>query len=473
MYEFVFFVEVLTINKLSSKGSVLHFRVYWRHIIVLNSYAAGIQFLEKHSNIYSANRPDLAIIDMMGWGFNATLMRYGSRWRSHRRMYQQIFKPETVSHYDTIQTRKVVDFLCGLLKTPEDFVNHYRTLPGAVIMSAVYGHDGAQKNDCFVELAEAAIERLGYVLLPGTALVNMLPILRHIPTWFPGAGFKRFALESRNLVLQMRNIPLASVEMKMVSGTSYAGVSFTSPYLICISFQPLSTGLLAGADTVRFERICSVKTVTDFWQNTSVLGTFFSAMAMFPDVQAKAQKEIDLIIGSERLVNFEDRSSLPYIEALRREILRWRPVLPLGVMRAAGSDDVYNGHYIPKGATIIYNTWAMAHDPIKYSDPDSFNPARFFNKDGNLNEDEVSFAFGFGRRMCLGRHFAIATAWLAMATVLQNLNIRKKRDSSGHEIPISGRYGGEMLRHVFPFECSIEPRSTEARQIILDTAQHM
>jgi cytochrome P450 len=92
-----------------------------------------------------------------------------------------------------------------------------------------------------------------------------------------------------------------------------------------------------------------VKAAIYFLQTASSLGTFFCAMAMFPEVQAKAQRDIDLIIGSERLVNFDDMSSLPYIEALRREAMRWRPVAPLGLMRAANSDDVYKGYYIPKG----------------------------------------------------------------------------------------------------------------------------
>lgn len=72
-------------------------------------------------------------------------------------------------------------------------------------------------------------------------------------------------------------------------------------------------------------------------------------MAMFPEVQAKAAREIDLIVGSERLVNFDDWPSLPYVEALQREVWRWQPVFPLGVFRSAKSDDVYKGYYIPGG----------------------------------------------------------------------------------------------------------------------------
>jgi len=191
-------------------------------------------------------------------------------------------------------------------------------------------------------------------------------------------------------------------------------------------------------------------------------------MATYPEVQAKAKEEIDLVIGSERLINFDDSPSLSYVGALCREILRWKPVVPLGIAHAARADDVYKGYYIPKGATVIYNVGAMTRDPVRYPEPDLFNPSRFLTENGELNDDEVIAAFGFGRRICPGRHMAAATLWLAVATVLQNFDINLKRDSNGKEIPIGGEYTDGMLSHPLPFECSIKPRSIATSRIILD-----
>lgn len=83
-------------------------------------------------------------------------------------------------------------------------------------MSAVYAHDVTPKNDFFVDLAEEAVGSLGHTVLPGAALVNALPILRFIPSWFPGAEFQHFCLEARKVLFQMRTLPLASMEAKMV-----------------------------------------------------------------------------------------------------------------------------------------------------------------------------------------------------------------------------------------------------------------
>lgn len=73
-------------------------------------------------------------------------------------------------------------------------------------------------------------------------------------------------------------------------------------------------------------------------------------MARFPDVQKKAQQEIDRAMAStSRLPEFGDRESLPYVEALYREILRWKPPMPLNAAHVAAEADIYNGLHIPKG----------------------------------------------------------------------------------------------------------------------------
>jgi hypothetical protein len=106
--------------------------------------------------------------------------------------------------------------------------------------------------------------------------------------------------------------------------------------------------------------------------------TVFLAMALYPEVQKKAQAEIDAVIGPNRFPDFHDRPSLSYINAVIKELLRWNLVLPLGrpfkfviIMIAAiltssegvphmsTSGDEYNGFYIPKGTIMIGNAWLV------------------------------------------------------------------------------------------------------------------
>jgi hypothetical protein len=68
-------------------------------------------------------------------------------------------------------------------------------------------------------------------------------------------------------------------------------------------------------------------------QTSSTLMFFLLAMVLYPDAQKRAQAEIDSVIGRDRLPTFEDRASLPYVDAIERETFRWNPVLPLGDLR--------------------------------------------------------------------------------------------------------------------------------------------
>lgn len=57
--------------------------------------------------------------------------------------------------------------------------------------------------------------------------------------------------------------------------------------------------------------------------------TLFLAILLRPEAQKKAQDELDAVTGQERLPTFEDRPRLPFVDALCKEIMRWRPVSPL------------------------------------------------------------------------------------------------------------------------------------------------
>ncbi|KAI0796962.1 cytochrome P450, partial [Abortiporus biennis] len=134
-----------------------------------------------------------------------------------------------------------------------------------------------------------------------------------------------------------------------------------------------------------------------------------------PDIQRKAQAELDTLLGQTRLVDSTDYDALPYVRAIALEVMRYRPSLPLGIPHRVMEDDVYNGFFIPKGTTIVSvfvcvityylknlteQTRAILHDPKDYPDPEAFDPERFL-KDGKLDHtvrDPNILAFGFGRR---------------------------------------------------------------------------
>jgi cytochrome P450 len=79
-------------------------------------------------------------------------------------------------------------------------------------------------------------------------------------------------------------------------------------------------------------------------------------MALYPEVQKKAQADIDQLM-SNRLPTHDDFDSLPYIRAIIKEVVRWGPVVPLGLPHSVLNDDVYENYFIPRGTTIFANIW--------------------------------------------------------------------------------------------------------------------
>ncbi|KAF7368136.1 Steroid 17-alpha-hydroxylase/17,20 lyase [Mycena sanguinolenta] len=156
--------------------------------------------------------------------------------------------------------------------------------------------------------------------------------------------------------------------------------------------------------------------------------TFILACILYPEWIPRAQREIDTVVGEDRLPSFKDRPHLPYVEAIVRETLRWRPAVRSGVPHQSTADDVveYRGkeYFIPKGSIIMAVTWAIEHDQERFENHDLFQPERFLDDANNLKAGCGTSAFGFGRRTCPGIPFAERALWIDIAMILWTFNIR-------------------------------------------------
>jgi len=289
-------------------------------------------------------------------------------------------------------------------------------------------------------------------------IVNAIPILRYLPAWLPGVDFKRLALGVKELIQQLQDAPIDFVTKGIVRGT--AGPSVVSDLL---------ENCYTQADYDVIKRVAAASYTSGIEPTASSITTFFLSMAMYPDAQRKAQDEIDRVVGSNRLPSYDDRTSLPYVEALYREVMRWEPPSPLNTAHTTTEDDIYKGYFIPKGSTIIANIWALTRNEDKYPKPDIFMPERFIDEHGNLNDDDMMLVFGFGRRICPGRHMASATIWFSIVSILATFNIQKTKDARGNNVQLEGTYSDTMISYPLLFECSITPRSITTKQLIQET----
>lgn len=166
-------------------------------------------------------------------------------------------------------------------------------------------------------------------------------------------------------------------------------------------------------------------------------------MVTYPDIQKRAQEELDSVVGRTRVPTFSDLPHLPYIRAMVKEALRWRPVDPLGLPHLSTEDDWYNGMFIPKGSMMIANVWHLNRDPEIYgADAAHFNPARFLNASGEViscapeTKEEGHVTYGFGRRGCVGKHVANNSLFIDFAMMLWACTIEPGKDVNGKIAPI-------------------------------------
>ncbi|KAF8966595.1 cytochrome P450 [Flammula alnicola] len=449
-------------------GDVMSTNVFGTTTIILNSLKATTELLDKRSSNYS-DRPKMIMAnELMDWDWDFAHMPYTDRWRRHRRMFHQYFQPRNLSAYYPVQKKTTLNLLEQLGRSPEQFSAHVRQYVGSVALRAAYGYEVKAENDFYIDLVHKAVTPLLLVVHAGNYLVDYLPFLKHIPTWFPGAYFKKeaelWAKDTRNL----RDIPFDRVKQLMANGI--AEQSFVYDNL-----EKIKADNKASPEEEDIIRNCAgIVYLAGSDTTASALLGWMLAMANYPEVQSKAQAEIDNVIGSSRLPDFSDRPSLPYLEATLLETMRWHAITPLSLPHRAIHEDEYNGYKIPAGKTTLLTSItyrAILHDEELYPAPFQFKPERFLQEEGRgVQPDPTNIgSFGFGRRICPGRHLASNSAWIAMAYILSTYNISKAVDADGKVVEPLVKFTDGLVSHPEAYKVQIAPRSERTIKLIEST----
>ncbi|KAI0326165.1 O-methylsterigmatocystin oxidoreductase [Cubamyces sp. BRFM 1775] len=449
-------------------GDVMYFDLFGQPMIVLNSYDAAIDLLETRS-LNTSDRPRIVMAELCGLMWQFGFLGYNQKWRQRRRVFHQTFQPSALPRFRPIQLRECRRYLRRLLDTPEDFLALARHEFAATIMDAVYGITVLEKNDPYINMAEKETEIFSEIFMPGRYLVELLPILKHIPAWFPGAKFKRDAAKWEPLVSSVRHVPY-NATLEAIARGDVRPSMVTS--LVDEAVQ--KEGALSISDDACFRDAAGLAYVTGADTTMYSMQAFFLAMVQYPEAQKKAQEELDAVIGPERLPEFTDRDSLPYVNAVVKEMTRWHTVVPLGLWHRSRNEDQWNGYMIPAGSIILANQWAMARDPEAYPAPETFLPERFLGlteHGASPARDPEKFQFGFGRRICPGRHFSNDSLFITVASLLHVFNIDAPLDEDGKPVPVEPAIALDSFLHPEPFKCRITPRSDRAAALIRSANQ--
>ncbi|KAI1791793.1 cytochrome P450 [Ganoderma leucocontextum] len=440
-------------------GDILHFKVLGQHLVVLGSPEAMFELLEKRS-ANTSDRQQVPLMTLTEMNVNLSVMPYGQWWRRHKRAFWQYFHPGAIPSYQPIQRRAAHRFLNKLLKTPSKLREHIRFTFSAAVVKVVFGIDVADDGDEIMAIVEAALEWVGETFTPGKYLIDALPILQHVPTWVPGATIQRLIVQWRSTVVRLKEEPYRRARNEATD-------SMVSQ-LITKMVGDRDDSSTKEAETI-IKNVATVTVEGEHYIMFSTMQTILLAMSLYPEVQRKAQAELDAVIGPNRLPEFDDRDALVYVNALIKEALRWHNVLPFVVPHTTLEDDEYRGYFIPAGTVLIPNVSAYMHDPNVYEDPDVFRPERFI-RDGRLDfsttPDPAKFIFGFGRRICPGRYFAENGLFINVASALHVFNITPPVDEKGQIIKIKPQTTDGLLCYPADCRCTIKPRSAQAEGLI-------
>ncbi|KAH6908361.1 O-methylsterigmatocystin oxidoreductase [Coprinopsis sp. MPI-PUGE-AT-0042] len=423
-------------------GNLIYLEIMGKPLLILNSTKEINDLLEKKGlKLFRSLQ--------MGWDFG--LADYGPYWKDNRRVFHQYFNPGQLSKYHPVLEQQSRVFLQRLAADPHDFMEIAKYFFGAVVMQISYGVSDPGYTSKLIDDAEAIVGGFAEVAIPGRFLVDTFHFLRFVPSWFPGAQWKR-VLEGYGA--KCKDVYHRTFEDAMERSRNGIQGQHANVADDIIPKLPDTSDPTYKAKEEEARNATLIAYISGVDTTTHSAHALFLALAMYPKVQKRAQEELESVIGACRLPKPSDMPKIPYLVALIKELSRWHSVAPLAVPRTVRDDAEYNGYFIPKGTM----------------DPMEFRPERYL-KDGQIDSsvlDPDAAAFGFGRRICPGRHLSNESLTFMVASLLSVFNITPAKDVNGKPVPLRHDTGTELVPKLAPFEIEIVPRSPAHAALLSD-----
>ena len=476
-----------------------------RPTVVISDPQITYDLLEKRSNKFSS-RPRTVAMGELLWEMGSILVQpYGKEWSIRRKLLHAALTPRALRLYKPTQEAEATRLCLQLLRLSAsptewsrwDWDKLFERFTASIVFCVAYGHR--------IDSLEAKVirERFGFMHfsaslnVPGAYLVESFPVLKHIPEFLAPwkAEIKRMGREEANANMALVDVVREDIKRAEEKGEGKEGVQDSLTKLLLemkqkehiplsernFAFVPASL-FGAGSDTTA-SSMCS-----------AVL-----AFVTHPTALQQAQKELDAVVGIERIPTFADEPNLPYLRALVKEVLRWRPVAVLGgTPHASTENDWYRGRWIPKGTTVLGNNWAINLNEEYYPDPHLFEPKRFLalemgqsstldpapeklhvtnetvdserNLLGLVGKHHPSpkghSSFGWGRRICPGADLASNTLFIALAKLIWAFDVLPGEGKKSEDYDIFAYTQGFNIRPQ-RFECRIRLRD-EDRKVVLE-----
>ncbi|KAJ6571782.1 cytochrome P450 [Mycena capillaripes] len=443
-------------------------------MVVLSSPTAIKEMVDKQG--WSASsRPPNYLAELAAGGYHILFAPDTALLRNLRKTIARFFSPSNAVNRVPVQAAESTQLLYELMTQPEIFSHSLRRYTHSIAMITIYGQRvsscASPEMQGFYQAQPATqmLHRFLHILLPGVyPPIDLVPALKYLPErWAPWLAACR---RSKSEMASFRFAHSRAAEARAAKHDD-DGPAKGDCFMSSISKMGLSpkeyTGFTlveAGSDT-----------------SAAYLLSLVLILAVYPEHQERARREIEDVVGTARLPDLADFKHMPFVDALIKEVIRIRPIFPIGVPHFTAEEIrasffcllsvsrnftllQYKNYVVPKDTTVVLNTYSVFHDPDIFEEPELFNPDRFMQSEhgtrtGMDTDFRDNYLFGGGRRICPGQHVARATMQLTTMRLIWAFAFSSAVDAT------TGR--PEFVVMPYPFKCAIQLRSSEQRDIIM------
>nr|WOX58877.1 flavonoid 3'-monooxygenase [Phyla nodiflora] len=432
-------------------GPLMHLKMGFVHVVVAASASVAEQFLKAHDGNFSS-RPPNAGAKYMAYNYQDLVFApYGPRWRLLRKICSlHLFSAKALEDFRGVRQEEVgilVRALATAGQTPVSLgqkLNVCATNGISRVMMGrrVVGHGGAGGDEKAEEFKGMVVElmRLAGVFNIG----DFIPPLECLDLQRVQANLKklhkRFDAFLSDIVEQHKAINLGR-----------AGQEHEDLLSTMISLKDEDDGEGGKITDTEIKALLLNLFAAGTDTTSSTVEWAIAELIRHPRILARAQQELDSVVGQNRLVAESDLPHLTYLQAIIKETFRLHPSTPLSLPRIANDSCEVNGYVIPKGSTLLVNVWAIARDPDMWSDPLEFKPERFLpggekpGVDVKGNDFEL-IPFGAGRRICAGMSLGIRMVQLLTATLIHGFDFDLGNGQKIEKLNMEEAYGLTLQR---------------------------
>lgn len=432
-------------------GGVFSIRLGWRKAIVLNSQDAIKEALSKKAAHFSGRPPFHNFQISSNGGKSIAFGDFGPLHQRNKKLATRALHSvfSDVNRFNTLaqqETEKLCSILTENTSEAHDMTPHLRNAVINFAFRLVFGDNLKEDyTEAFQSLMNKAAD-----FVENNAAINLLD-------FFPWLHFalrkqcKAMKASVKELLDFVGNI----YSLRRHIDVKKAGANVAASLEQIIREDMLSTGKQDTMNKAR-KRLQGDEMPLDEDSMVTILADTFGAgietvstslswalllVLSEPGLQEDLQAELKREIGTERLPTLQDRARLPLLQATVLEVLRKSTVIPLALPHYTTEDSTVAGYHVSKGTTVLVNLWAVNHDPKNFQQPETFNPYRFLDEDGQLLVDQQTLLLPFstGGRRCLGATLAKAELFMFLGCLLQRLHFHLQTDSE--PLNLDGTYG--------------------------------